>query len=263
MRLAEKFSLPVITFIDTPGAFPGIESEERNIAEAIAFNLREMMRLKSPLLAVILGEGGSGGALGIGVADRVLMLEHAYYSVISPEGLCRHPLETSPARPGSRRSDEAHSPPISNAWAWSMKSSRNRSAVPTRSHAEAASQVQKTVLRHLRHLKKLLPESLLTASDEKFRKFGESARKARLLSAERAPGGTGSPLPVGGGPARVMHSRPGTTPEVAPLRRASSLRRSLVTRLPLEAISADAHGYPRPACAGAPAPPNARPRPVT
>jgi acetyl-CoA carboxylase carboxyl transferase subunit alpha len=86
MRLGEKFRLPVVAFIDTPGAFPGIGAEERNIAEAIAFNLREMMRLKTPVVAVVIGEGGSGGALGIGVADRVLMLENAYYSVISPEG---------------------------------------------------------------------------------------------------------------------------------------------------------------------------------
>ena len=86
MRLGEKFRLPVVAFIDTPGAFPGIGAEERNIAEAIAFNLREMMRLRTPTVAVVIGEGGSGGALGIGVADRVLMLENAYYSVISPEG---------------------------------------------------------------------------------------------------------------------------------------------------------------------------------
>lgn len=86
MKLAEKFSLPVVAFIDTPGAFPGIGAEERNIAEAIAFNLREMARINVPVVAVVLGEGGSGGALGIGVADRVLMLENAYYSVISPEG---------------------------------------------------------------------------------------------------------------------------------------------------------------------------------
>ena len=86
MRLAEKFHLPIVALIDTPGAFPGIGAEERNIAEAIAFNLREMMLLKTPVVAVVIGEGGSGGALGIGVADRVLLLENAYYSVISPEG---------------------------------------------------------------------------------------------------------------------------------------------------------------------------------
>jgi len=86
MRMAEKFGLPIITLIDTPGAFPGIGAEERNIAEAIAFNLREMMTIQTPIIAVVIGEGGSGGALGIGIADRVLMMENAYYSVISPEG---------------------------------------------------------------------------------------------------------------------------------------------------------------------------------
>jgi acetyl-CoA carboxylase carboxyl transferase subunit alpha len=85
MRLAEKFGISVVSLIDTPGAFPGIGSEERHIAEAIAVNLREMMHLRVPIIAAIIGEGGSGGALGIGVADRVLILENAYYSVISPE----------------------------------------------------------------------------------------------------------------------------------------------------------------------------------
>jgi len=86
MRLAERFDLPVVCFIDTPGAYPGVGAEERHIAEAIAVNLREMMALKARIIAVVIGEGGSGGALGIGVADRVLMMENAYYSVISPEG---------------------------------------------------------------------------------------------------------------------------------------------------------------------------------
>jgi acetyl-CoA carboxylase carboxyl transferase subunit alpha len=85
MKLGEKFSLPIIALIDTPGAYPGIGSEERHIAEAIAVNLREMMTLRVPILAAVVGEGGSGGALGIGVADHVMILENAYYSVISPE----------------------------------------------------------------------------------------------------------------------------------------------------------------------------------
>src|SRR5881409_2920512 len=85
MRLGEKFGMPVISLIDTPGAFPGVGSEERHISEAIAVNLREMMRLGVPIVAAVIGEGGSGGALGIGVADHVLILENAYYSVISPE----------------------------------------------------------------------------------------------------------------------------------------------------------------------------------
>src|SRR5947207_13022619 len=85
MRLGEKFGMPVISLIDTPGAFPGVGSEERHIAEAIAVDLREMMQLRVPVIAAVIGEGGSGGALGIGVADRVLIFENAYYSVISPE----------------------------------------------------------------------------------------------------------------------------------------------------------------------------------
>lgn len=86
MRLAEDFNLPVVIFIDTPGAYPGIGAEERGQAQAIALNLREMVDISTPIIAVVIGEGGSGGALGIGVADRICVLENAYYSVISPEG---------------------------------------------------------------------------------------------------------------------------------------------------------------------------------
>lgn len=86
MKLAEKFRRPIITLIDTPGAYPGIDAEERGQAEAIAYNLREMARLKVPVIVTVIGEGGSGGALAIGVGDQVMMLENAIYSVISPEG---------------------------------------------------------------------------------------------------------------------------------------------------------------------------------
>jgi acetyl-CoA carboxylase carboxyl transferase subunit alpha len=86
MRLADRANVPIITFIDTPGAFPGVSSEERHIAEAIAVNLRDMFSLKVPVICVIIGEGGSGGALGIGVGNRLLIMENAYYSVITPEG---------------------------------------------------------------------------------------------------------------------------------------------------------------------------------
>ncbi len=85
MKMAEKFNKPIITFIDTPGAFPGIEAEERGQGEAIARNLREMFMLKVPVICIVIGEGASGGALGIGIGDRVLMLENTWYSVISPE----------------------------------------------------------------------------------------------------------------------------------------------------------------------------------
>ena len=86
MKMANKFSLPIVALIDTAGAYPGVGAEERHIAEAIAVNLREMTLLEVPIIAAVIGEGGSGGALGIGVADRVVILENAYYSVISPEG---------------------------------------------------------------------------------------------------------------------------------------------------------------------------------
>lgn len=86
MRLAEKFNLPIVIFIDTPGAYPGIGAEERGQAQAIALNLREMSIIATPIISVVIGEGGSGGALGIGLADKILVLENAYYSVISPEG---------------------------------------------------------------------------------------------------------------------------------------------------------------------------------
>jgi acetyl-CoA carboxylase carboxyl transferase subunit alpha len=86
MRLAEKFGLPVLIFIDTPGAYPGIGAEERGQAQAIAENLRDMTGLETPIVATVIGEGGSGGALGVGVADYIIILQNAYYSVISPEG---------------------------------------------------------------------------------------------------------------------------------------------------------------------------------
>jgi acetyl-CoA carboxylase carboxyl transferase subunit alpha len=99
MKLAEKFKLPVVTLIDTAGAYPGIGAEERGQAESIARNMLEMSRLKTPILSIITGEGGSGGALGIGVADRVSMMEYAWYSVISPEGCSGRVARTPPTPP--------------------------------------------------------------------------------------------------------------------------------------------------------------------
>ena len=98
MQLAEKFGRPIVTLIDTPGAYPGIGAEERGQAEAIARNMREMARLRVPVLAAVIGEGGSGGALALGVADRVLMFEHAVYSVISPEGCAAILWKTAAAK---------------------------------------------------------------------------------------------------------------------------------------------------------------------
>jgi len=172
MRMAEKFTLPVVALIDTPGAFPGVEAEERHIAESIAVNLREMMLLKTPIVSVIIGEGGSGGALGIGVADRVLMLENAYYSVISPEGAAailwkhrRHAPEAAVALKlcaGDLKElnliDEVIPEPMGGAH---------------RDHEQAIAVLKKTVLKHLRELSRIPVEELLAQRYEKFRKVGE------------------------------------------------------------------------------------------
>ena len=124
MRLAEKFRRPIVVFVDTPAAYPGIESEERGVAEAIAVNLRDMMLLDTPIVVIVSGEGGSGGALGIAVGDRVLMQEFAIYSVIPPEGcaaiLWRDPakkaeaaeaLQDDRARSAARRASSTRSSP--------------------------------------------------------------------------------------------------------------------------------------------------------
>ncbi len=171
MRLAEKFNLPVVCLIDTPGAYPGVGAEERHIAEAIAVNLREMMILRTPIVAIVIGEGGSGGALGIGVADRVLMLENAYYSVISPEGcaaiLWKHRKHAPEAAAALKLNatellkleliDEIVSEPLGGAH---------------RDPAAAAKSLQAAVTSALRSLEKVPVEKLLQARYDKFRKMG-------------------------------------------------------------------------------------------
>ena len=107
MKLAEKFGLPVVCLIDTPGAYPGVGAEERGQAEAIAVNLREMSRLRVPIVAAVIGEGGSGGALGIGVADRMGMMQYAWYCVIAPEALRSDLVEDGGERGGGGRGAEA------------------------------------------------------------------------------------------------------------------------------------------------------------
>jgi len=172
MRLADKFGLPIVSFIDTPGAYPGVASEERHIAEAIAVNLREMFGISVPILAIVLGEGGSGGALGIGVADRVLVLENAYYSVISPEG-CAAILWK----------DQSHAPKAAAALKMTAPDLLALKLVdevipepPGGAHhswEDAAENVKKAVLRHLALLKKLDETTLKEQRYAKFRAFGE------------------------------------------------------------------------------------------
>jgi acetyl-CoA carboxylase carboxyl transferase subunit alpha len=171
MRLAEKFALPVVALVDTPGAYPGVGAEERHIAEAIAVNIREMMLLRTPIVAVVIGEGGSGGALGIGVADRVLMLENAYFSVISPEGCAailwkhrRHAPEAAEALKLSARDlldlgivDGVIPEPVGGAH---------------RDPPNAAQILRDTVASALGELVKVPTDNLLAARYAKFRRIG-------------------------------------------------------------------------------------------
>jgi acetyl-CoA carboxylase carboxyl transferase subunit alpha len=172
MKLAEKFALPVITLIDTPGAFPGIGAEERNIAEAIACNLREMMLLKVPVIAVVLGEGGSGGALGIGVADRVIMLENAYYSVISPEGCAAILWKHRKHAPEAAEAMKLVAPDLKH-----LGLIDDIIAEPTggahHDHQATAAAFSEVILRHLAELSVLPTDQLLAARYTKFRNFGE------------------------------------------------------------------------------------------
>jgi acetyl-CoA carboxylase carboxyl transferase subunit alpha len=171
MKLAEKFGLPVITFIDTPGAFPGIESEERHVSEAIAVNLREMAMLRVPSVAVVVGEGGSGGALGIGVTDRVLIFENSYYSVISPEGCAAILWKDRAAAPKAAEAlklnadhlaklgvvDEVIPEPFGGAH---------------NDAAEAAALLRKALIKHLGELTPLSADQLLEKRYQRYRHLG-------------------------------------------------------------------------------------------
>jgi acetyl-CoA carboxylase carboxyl transferase subunit alpha len=185
MRLAEKFGLPVISLIDTAGAYPGIGAEERHIAEAIAVNLREMMLLEVPIIAAVIGEGGSGGALGIGVADRVLILENSYYSVISPEG-CAAILwkdRTAAARAAEALKitarflkdlnlvDEIIPEPLGGA--------HNDPAM-------AAESLKSALLRHLEELLALSAPERLQKRYDKFRNFGHVMEKQKAAATAAA-----------------------------------------------------------------------------
>jgi acetyl-CoA carboxylase carboxyl transferase subunit alpha len=172
MQMADKFGLPIITLIDTAGAYPGIGSEERHIGEAIAVNLREMMLLQVPIVAVVIGEGGSGGALGIGVADRVLIMENAYYSVISPEGCAAILWKDRKAAPQAAEAlkitashlhelglvDEIIPEPLGGAH-------QNPTAM--------AKTLTDTVVRQLKELKALTTDQRMLQRYEKFRRHGK------------------------------------------------------------------------------------------
>jgi acetyl-CoA carboxylase carboxyl transferase subunit alpha len=168
MEMAERFKLPIITFVDTPGAYPGIGAEERGQAEAIARNLREMAGFTTPIIVCITGEGGSGGALAIAVGDRILMLEHSVYAVISPEGCAA--ILWSDGTKGAQAA-EALKPAAQDILALGIIDE----VVPEpvggahTDHAAATANLGEAIRRHLTELKKLSPEQLVAGRYDKFR----------------------------------------------------------------------------------------------
>jgi acetyl-CoA carboxylase carboxyl transferase subunit alpha len=171
LRLAEKFRLPVLTFIDTPGAFPGIESEARHVSEAIAVNLREMAMLRTPTISVVVGEGGSGGALGIGVTDRVLIFENSYYSVISPEGCAAILWKDGAAAPKAAEALKVSADHLAK-----LGVVDEVIAEPTggahNDPGQAASALKYALQKHLNDLRALDTEQLVAARYERFRHLG-------------------------------------------------------------------------------------------
>jgi acetyl-CoA carboxylase carboxyl transferase subunit alpha len=174
MQLADKFGLPIVIFIDTPGAYPGIGAEERGQSQAIAYNLREMMQIATPIIATVIGEGGSGGALGIGVADRVFVFENSYYSVISPEG-CAAILW----KDGARAADAAAVLKLTGQDL--IKMGIIDGVVPEpmggahRDPQAMAQNIKEVLLKNLKELKAEPPEELLKARYKKFRSMGVCA----------------------------------------------------------------------------------------
>jgi len=179
MRLAEKFSMPIVSFIDTMGAYPGIGAEERGQAEAIARNLRDMSVLATPIVCVVIGEGGSGGALGIGVGDRLLMLEHAWYSVISPEG-CASIL----FRDSTKWQEAAEALKFTAADLHRMKIVDEIIPEPLggahRDVPEAVTRVREAVTRHLRALLSVKPERLVRERYLRYRSIGSKMPRGKV-----------------------------------------------------------------------------------
>lgn len=174
MKMAEKFGKPIITFIDTPGAYPGMGGEERGQAEAIARNLMEMSVLRVPVIACVIGEGGSGGALGIGVANRVLMMQYAIYSVISPES-CASILW----RDSGKKIEAANS--LKNGAPDAKKLGIIDEIIPEplggaqRGHETAAANLKAGIIRHLAELNRMTPEELKDDRWHKFERMGVTA----------------------------------------------------------------------------------------
>ena len=171
MRLAAKYHLPVVTFIDTPGAYPGIGAEERGQAQAIAVNLMEMSRLPTPIICVIIGEGGSGGALGIGVGDRIGIMEFAYYSVISPEGCAAILWRSGEFASQAAAALRLTSRPLKELGIVDEVIPEPLGAAHRNPH-EAAANVERFIIRTIRQLKALPTDKLLEQRYTKWRSIG-------------------------------------------------------------------------------------------
>ncbi|MEO1925342.1 MAG: carboxyl transferase domain-containing protein, partial [Gammaproteobacteria bacterium] len=172
MLLAERFNLPVLTFIDTPGAYPGIDAEERGQGEAIARNLLVMSELKTPIIATVIGEGGSGGALAIGVADRLLMLQYSTYSVISPEG-CASILWKSADKAKEAAEIMGITAPRLNELGLIDRIVDEPLGGAHRDFDEIAEKLKQILIEELTQLKNLSTAELVIQRQEKIRQFGE------------------------------------------------------------------------------------------
>ena len=177
MKLAEKFRLPVVTFIDTPGAFPGIGAEERGQSEAIARNLLEMARLETPIVVVVIGEGGSGGALALGVGDQILMMEFAIYSVISPEG-CASILWRDTASAETAAEMMKITAPDLKKFGVVDRIIPEPEGGAHRDHKAAAEAVKAALVESLAEIRSLPVRQLLDRRYAKFREIGRMKRKA-------------------------------------------------------------------------------------
>jgi len=174
MRFAEKFGLPIVTFVDTPGAYPGLRAEERGQAEAIAMNLREMSRLRVPIVSVVIGEGGSGGALGIAVADRVAMMRYSWYSVISPEG-CAAILW----KEANERTNAAAADALALTAEQNLRNGLIDDVIEEplggahRDPGAAADALERWIVDAVADLRRFKPDNLVRLRYEKFRRIGE------------------------------------------------------------------------------------------
>ncbi len=248
MKLAEKFNLPVVSLIDTAGAYPGIGAEERGISQAIAVNLLEMSRLRTPIVCVIIGEGGSGGAIGIGVGDRVAIMEHAYYSVISPEG-CAAILWRS----------AEHAPTAAKALKFTSKDLKRLKLVDAiikeplggahRDPAAAAANLERYIVDTLRELKRTRPDTLLRRRYKRWREIGSffanpnggqevvggskakpTPKRTKAKSKPKPQASSDANVPAEGKPATVK--QPTTTTEPASEKQPVSAKRLALAKQP-------------------------------